>query len=180
MLIDCPVVNDRTGPTTPPTMPMASIWILHRPSGGGPRPSAAFTTCRPPAAGCGHRWWVKGWDMCRSYQNCASRHDWHGNGSQAAQPHGGTADPGPAPRCPFLHRPVRRRVAGAGDGRYLHSCTPPPARRAGPPPAGSDDDERLADCETVPEGSFGGSWTSWPGAKRAGFARAGYARMRDA
>jgi len=86
MLIDCPVVNDRTGPTTPPTMPMASIWILHRPSGGGPRPSAAFTTCRPPAAGCGHRWWVKGWDMCRSYQNCASRHDWHGNGSQAAQP----------------------------------------------------------------------------------------------
>ena len=126
MLIDCPVVNDRTGPTTPPTMPMASIWILHRPSGGGPRPSAAFTTCRPPAAGCGHRWWVKGWDMCRSYQNCASRHDWHGNGSQAAQPHGGTADPGPAPRCPFLHRPVRRRVAGAGDGRYLHSCTPPP------------------------------------------------------
>ena len=50
----------------------------------------------------------------------------------------------------------------------------------GPAACGSDDDERLADCETVPEGSFGGSWTSWPGAKRAGFARAGYARMRDA
>src|SRR5262249_34067468 len=52
----------------------------------GPRPSAAVSTCRPPAAGCGHKWWVKGWEMCRSYQNCASRRDWHGHGSQAAQP----------------------------------------------------------------------------------------------
>jgi hypothetical protein len=24
--------------------------------------------------------------MCRSHQNCASRRDWHGHGSQAAQP----------------------------------------------------------------------------------------------
>jgi hypothetical protein len=40
--------------------------------------------------GCGrlclYRWWVRGWEICRSYQNCASRRDSHGHGSQAAQP----------------------------------------------------------------------------------------------
>ncbi len=35
---------------------------------------------------CGRRRWVKGWEMCRLYKNCASRRDWHGHGSQAAQP----------------------------------------------------------------------------------------------
>jgi hypothetical protein len=33
-----------------------------------------------------HRWWVSGWEICRSNQNCASRRDGHGRGSQAAQP----------------------------------------------------------------------------------------------
>lgn len=35
---------------------------------------------------CPYRWWVRGWEICRSYQNCASRRDSHGQGSQAAQP----------------------------------------------------------------------------------------------
>ena len=30
-----------------------------------------------------YRWWVRGWETCRSYQNCASRRDSHGHGSQA-------------------------------------------------------------------------------------------------
>jgi hypothetical protein len=34
---------------------------------------------------CPYRWWVRGWEICRSYQNCASRRDSHGHGSQAAQ-----------------------------------------------------------------------------------------------
>jgi hypothetical protein len=34
----------------------------------------------------GHRWWVRGWEICRSYQNDASLRDSHGHGSQAAQP----------------------------------------------------------------------------------------------
>src|SRR5215469_8117263 len=37
----------------------------------------------------------------------------------------GATDPGLALWCLLFHRPVRRRVAGAGDGRYLHRCTPP-------------------------------------------------------
>ena len=32
-----------------------------------------------------YRWWVRGWEICRSYQNCASRRDSQGHGSQAAQ-----------------------------------------------------------------------------------------------
>ena len=32
-----------------------------------------------------YRWWVRGCETCRSYQNCASRRDSHGQGSQAAQ-----------------------------------------------------------------------------------------------
>ncbi len=48
--------------------------------------SAAAGHLPPQLAGCRHRWWVKGWEICRSYQNCASRRDWHGRGSQAAQP----------------------------------------------------------------------------------------------
>jgi len=31
-----------------------------RSSGADPHPSAVVSTCRLPAAGCGHRWWVKG------------------------------------------------------------------------------------------------------------------------
>ena len=55
------------------------------PTGRSAGEPAAVSTCRGPAAGCRHKWWVRGWEMCRSYQNCASRRDWHGHGSQAAQ-----------------------------------------------------------------------------------------------
>jgi hypothetical protein len=57
-----------------------------RSSGADPHPSAVVSTCRPPAAGCGHSWWGQGRETCRSYQNRASGCDWHGHRSHPAQP----------------------------------------------------------------------------------------------
>jgi hypothetical protein len=61
--------------------PRRAAVLALRPSAGDPHGRVP----RSVPAGCGHRWWVSDWKMCRSYQNCASRREPHGRGSQAAQ-----------------------------------------------------------------------------------------------
>jgi hypothetical protein len=58
-----------------------TISLMPRRAGGG----AAWQLMPGRGRLCRYRWWVRGWEICRSYQNCASRRDSHGRGSQAAQ-----------------------------------------------------------------------------------------------
>jgi hypothetical protein len=104
-------------------------------AGSGWAPGLAGSCFRSCSGGC-HRWWVKGWVICRSNRialRAATRMDT--DPSHTARI--GAPDPGRPLWCPFFHRQMRRRAAASIGDCCLHESTPPQqVWHAGPFPAG--------------------------------------------